>query len=92
MHVAALDADVTGGTPLREPLEPEETRACVVHRNRAFKELRATAMVAFQLTIIDRDFLRFTHTEFGFVSLFNVVCADGSSDRRSGRGLPLNVP
>jgi hypothetical protein len=58
MDVAALAADVTERPALSEPFQTKEARACVVHRNCAFIELRSTAMVAFQLTIIDRDFLR----------------------------------
>jgi hypothetical protein len=58
MDVAALAANVTERPALSEPFQTKETRARVVHRNCAFIELRSTAMVAFQLTIIDRDFLR----------------------------------
>jgi hypothetical protein len=58
MNVAALAADVTERPTLSEPFQTKEARTRVVHRNRAFIELRSTAMVAFQLTIIDRDFLR----------------------------------
>ena len=58
MNMAALAADVTERPALREPFQTKEARARVIHRNRAFVELRSTAMVAFQLTIIDSDCLR----------------------------------
>ena len=58
MNVAALAADVTERTTLGEPFQTKEARARVVHRDCAFIELRSTAMVAFQLTIVDSDCLR----------------------------------
>jgi len=58
MNVAALAADVTERPALSEPFQTKEARPRVVHRDCTFKELRSTAMVAFQLTIIDRHFLR----------------------------------
>ena len=58
MDVAALAADVTERPTLSEPFQTKEARARVVHRKSAFIELRSTAVVAFQLTIIDSDCLR----------------------------------
>jgi hypothetical protein len=58
MNMAAFTADVTERSSLREPFKTEETRARIVHRYCAFKELRATTVVTRELAIIDCNFPR----------------------------------
>lgn len=62
MHVATGVADMTMGAPLGEPLEAEEARACIIHREGARKEAASATMRADQGPLVDDDFLRlFSH-------------------------------